>query len=482
MGLYEELLRYSEDNFYPMHMPGHKRNLKLTSMAEPYGIDITEIEGFDNLHYQEGIIKSLSERISSLFGALKSYPLVNGSTTGILAGISAATNRGDKVLLSRNSHKSVFHGIMLRSLSPVYLYPENVKGMPFFGSVLPEQVEEELSNHPDIKLVVITSPTYEGVVSDIEKIGKIVHRYGAILMVDEAHGAHFGFHKGFPQSAIKKGADIIIQSIHKTLPALTQTALLHCNKDDLDKKIRKYLEIYQTSSPSYILMSSIDQCVSLLETQTKELFEQYHTNLQNFYERTKSLSAMEIINPSLMQNMGVYDWDPSKIIILPKVNISGHQLHSIIKDNYKIVMEMEAGDYLLGMTSICDTKEGFHRLEEALMELDQEVKFDKLHSKKFEFSQIKLKQLLIPSDAMELETEIVLIGNSLGRIAATSVGIFPPGAPILLPGELITEAIIDCIAKIKKSELTITGLSGKDNDKIEVVIMQKNKLDHREER
>ena len=468
--LYDKLVRYSKQDYYPMHMPGHKRNSELLSMVNPYEIDITEIEGFDNLHHQEHILKNLSERIAKLFGAEKSYPLVNGSTSGILAGISAFTQRGDEILISRNSHKSVYHAVILNDLRPYYIAPKVIPGIPIQGGILPEEVEEMLVKHPDITLVVITSPTYEGIVSDIEKIAQVVHENDAILLVDEAHGAHFGFHESFPQSALKKGADIVIQSIHKTLPSFTQTAVLHSSNFAKSYQIEKYLEMYQSSSPSYLLLAGIDQCISFLEEKASSLFVDYYKNLNLFYKSIENLKNIKLLQRDIIGNNGIFDLDRSKLTILLRgITLTGHQLNKILREDYHIIMEMEAKDYILGMTSICDSSHGFERLGNALINLDKGLK--KVAENQIEnmIDQYQPEQILLPTVALEQRTEFVKFNESCGRVSCTFVSLFPPGSPILVPGELITKQIICYIIQAKEYGLSITGITGKNKDMIEVI-------------
>ncbi|MCR5452322.1 MAG: aminotransferase class I/II-fold pyridoxal phosphate-dependent enzyme, partial [Lachnospiraceae bacterium] len=256
--LYEKLTEYTNSSAYPFHMPGHKRNEKY-QMAEPVGMDITEITGFDNLHHPEEIIKKEQEFAARIHGAKESFFLVNGSTCGILAAVSAAVPKGGRLLVCRNAHKSVYNAAYLRQLELSYLRQERTK-IGLETAVCPQEVERALAAR-ETDAVLITSPTYEGMVADVEKIAHLVHEKGLPLIVDEAHGAHFGFHPFFPESALQKGADLVIQSVHKTLPSLTQTAILHVGKEagryiDL-AKVRQFLSIYQTSSPSYVLMGSI---------------------------------------------------------------------------------------------------------------------------------------------------------------------------------------------------------------------------------
>ncbi len=480
--LYDKLAALSKEDYYPMHMPGHKRNTKINRMDNPYELDITEIDGFDNLHQQEGILLSLSQRLSHLYGAGKSYPLVNGSTAGILAGISACVSRGDKVLLSRNSHKSVYHAVILMGLVPVYCYPQKIDKKPLYGGILPSELEEALIKHSDIKLVIITSPTYEGVVSDIRSMAGLVHRYGARLLVDEAHGAHFGFHPGFPESAVTRGADLIIQSLHKTLPAFTQTAVLHCNAAELSHRVEKYLAIYESSSPSYLLMAGIDRCVHLLETRARELFEEYDEQLIRFYQSLRGLKKLSLLTGDVVGTAGIFALDRSKIIISTRgTGLSGHELQTILRESYHIEMEMAAPEYVLGMTSICDTPEGFERLGKALLEtekaLEESVKNRNCKGEpEHEISSGSPAEISVtpeaampPGTAWAAPAQQIEFRDSAGQISAAFICLFPPGAPVIIPGEVIKQELIDYISHVKQEGISVTGLNGEFQDKIEVV-------------
>lgn len=468
--LYDKLISYTREGYYPMHMPGHKRNAKLMQMVNPYTIDITEIEGFDNLHQAEGILKQLSERLSRLYGSGRAFPLINGSSAGILAGISAAANRGDKVLMARNCHKSVYHAVILKELRPIYFYPPQVEEIPVNGGIFTEGIEKALIKDPDITLVVITSPTYEGIVSDIRTISEIVHRHGALLLVDEAHGAHFGFHPGFPQSAVRLGADIVIQSLHKTLPAFTQTAVLHSNCPQLNRKLEQYLAIYQSSSPSYLLMAGIDRCISLLEDQGDVLFSSYYKMLMEYYRKMRKLKHLKLLTPDLAGRYGILGIDPSKITVSTRgTNLSGHQLQTILRERYHIIMEMEAPEYVLGMTSICDTQEGFSRLSDALLTIDGELEAS--HTKNSIASEYcaRPELIVLPFEAVEEKSEQVSLSDSSGRVSAAFISMFPPGSPLLVPGERIDQELIDYIQFIRQKGITITGLCRESKNDIEVL-------------
>ena len=297
--IFDKLKNYSDSDYYAFHMPGHKRNLDLMDGTSPYRIDITEIDGFDDLHHAEGILKEAQERAAEVYHADETHFLVNGSTVGILSAILGTTEKGDSILVARNCHKSVYHAIYLNELDPVYLYPKFDTEQGLSTEIDAADVQKALEEHPKIRAVMIVSPTYDGVVSDIEKIAEIVHEAGCLLIVDEAHGAHFGFDPYFPESANMYGADLVINSLHKTLPALTQTALLHVNGDMVKRrKVKQYLDMLQTSSPSYILMASIDACIHLLEeTQLQKcsIFKEYAAHIDTLREELKKLKYLKII-------------------------------------------------------------------------------------------------------------------------------------------------------------------------------------------
>ena len=263
--LYDKLMAYSISGHYGFHMPGHKRNTALLGTGLPYGLDITEIDGFDDLHHARGIIREGQECAAKLYHADESHYLVNGSTVGLLSAILGSTRPGDRVIIARNCHKSVYNAIFLNDLKPVYIYPDMIPGTDICGPVSAAQAAALIREYPDAKAVIITSPTYDGIVSDVAAIAEEAHKNGIPLILDEAHGAHFGFHPYFPKNGNQLGADLVIHSLHKTMPSLTQTALLHMNGELADRdNVRRYLHMLQSSSPSYILMASIDQCIRLI--------------------------------------------------------------------------------------------------------------------------------------------------------------------------------------------------------------------------
>lgn len=468
MELYEKLKWYQDTDYYPFHMPGHKRNLG--ELCNPYKIDITEIDGFDDLHHAEGIIKECQEKAAALYQSEETHFLINGSTGGILSAIAGSVKRRGKIAIARNCHKSVYHGILLNELEACYLYPEYVDEFGINGGILPEDVEKLLEKEPDIQAVVITSPTYEGIVSDVETIAKIVHAKKIPLIVDEAHGAHFYFHEKFPKGALQCGADIVINSVHKTLPAFTQTALLHMQGQLVNReKVRKYLGIYQTSSPSYILMSGISQCMELMEQQGKELLEQLYCKLNDFLEINEKLKKIRVVTDSIKEYNSICDFDISKLVISTRnTNITGKQLQEQLNSRYHLELEMSAPSYGLAMTSVGDTKEGLERLKKALLELDETLqeKEDTMTLWKEKFSGKTVYKI---AQAEELPQEQIPIEGCCNRISGEFVYMYPPGIPMLCPGELITKEIYLLLKEYQGAGITFQGLEDEKSEKIKVI-------------
>lgn len=443
-------------------MPGHKR--RPIDFPNPYTIDITEIDGFDNLHHAEEILHDAQQRAADLYGAKRSFYLVNGSTCGLLAAICAAAPKKSRILVARNSHKAVYHGIFLNEYDAVYLYPE-VAGIGIQGQITAEAVEEKLTLYPDIAAVVITSPTYDGVVSDIRSIAQTVHRHGIPLIVDEAHGAHFGFGGGFPENAVKLGADVVIVSLHKTLPSFTQTALLHVCSDRIkEKDLAKYLGIFETSSPSYLFMAGMEKCIRMVKDEGQELFGNYRKLLDDFYAKAGKLAHIHVLTKADLSECESYAFDDGKILMFPDPDyLNGKQLYDMLLSEYRLQMEMVTDKYVVAMTSIMDTSEGFDRLIHALYDIDQ-----KLEQKKNRKSAVKLesrsiytenKKVMQMRDAEDAPQQEIPLEESVGKVSAGFVFLYPPGIPVIVPGEEINGKFVKDMKQCMQLGLDVEGLS-----------------------
>ena len=501
-GLLERLTEYAGSDAYPFHMPGHKRREIPDGIPggfpDPYGIDITEIDGFDNLHHAEGILKDAMETVAAIYGADRSWYLVNGSTCGILSAVFAATENGGKILTARNCHKAVYHAICLNRLEAEYLYPEEITEFRINGGIRAEDVRKALEkdamrcagNSGDVRgkitkiqAVLITSPTYEGVVSDIRAITDAAHEYGIPLIVDEAHGAHLEYADqchSFPKSALEYGADIVIQSLHKTLPCFTQTAILHVKGKLVDQdRISRYLSMFQTSSPSYLFMAGMERCIRYMDGDGRNEMIRYEKRLERFMERMEGLQVLEVLDREICgKYRTVAGWDPSKIVVstMRAEDFHGEELAETLRRKYHLEMEMTAPEYVIAMTSLMDTEEGFERLGTALLEIDgalrrrmESGRKEKAASETPEGLESKLshpvRRMLI-CEAMDADTERTAFQDTVGKVSAEFVYLYPPGIPIIAPGEVFTDAIVEKIMAYKAAGLLVQGPADPDADVI----------------
>lgn len=508
-GIMERLIEYTGSDAYPFHMPGHKRQEIPDGMqrdfSDPYGIDITEIDGFDNLHHAEGILKDAMDEAAAVYGADRSWYLVNGSTCGILSAVFAVTENGGRILTARNCHKAVYHAIYLNRLRAEYLYPEEIVEFGINGGIRAEDVRKALEKdamrcagksgdmrgkRTKIQAVLITSPTYEGVVSDIRAIADVAHEYGIPLIVDEAHGAHLEYADrchSFPKSALECGADIVIQSLHKTLPCFTQTAILHIKGDHVDQdRVARYLSMFQTSSPSYLFMAGIQRCIRYMDSTGRDGMIRYEERLKWFMEQMKGLQVLEVLTRDICgKYRAVAGWDPSKIVVstMHAKEFHGEELAEMLRKNYHLEMEMTAPEYVIAMTSVLDTDEGFERLTKALLEIDEELlkaeeKRRKTVSetgdqkentvreraeKNCKASETLQSRILRPNEimsiceAMDANTERTALQNTVGKVSAEFIYLYPPGIPIIAPGEVFTREIVEMIEAYKKAGLLVQG-------------------------
>lgn len=496
--LINRLAAYARSDMYPFHMPGHKRrtgpeesfmNSCTDSFTNPFAVDITEIEGFDNLHHPEGILKDSMKWAADVYGADQTYYLINGSTGGILAAVCGSVSRGGRILVSRNCHKSVYHGICLNQLKTSYVYPQEIEGLGIQGGITAEDVDRMLNRYMDTQAVLIVCPTYDGIVSDIEAIARIVHRAGLPLIVDEAHGAHFRYDAMFPVSALDLGADVVIQSVHKTLPSLTQTALLHikCNRPDggcyADReRIDRYIHMVQSSSPSYVLMASIENSIYQMEqTDTAPYGKQLH----RLRRRLGQMRHLRLADTGLIGQAGIRDLDISKIVVSTRgtclypaedglTGFTGAQLDDILRREYHLEMEMCGADYVTAITTVMDSGEGLERLGDALTRIDSQLtdagyKPDGRSGNQKSVYSMRCDTAMSMGEAMEEKMASVGLEDSAGCISGEFVYIYPPGIPIVAPGEWISRPILEVILEYRDKGLPVQGPADQSLRTIRVV-------------
>lgn len=425
--------------------------------------DLTETFNTDNLHNPVGIIRESMEEIKRIYGSRESFYIVNGSTSALHIAMMSATNPGDKILIQRNSHMSVYNGTILCKLNAEYLMPKYDLEKEIIGSL--DVAEFELkTRRKDIKAAVILNPSFYGLCPDLEKIIEIAKSRDIILIVDEAHGPHLKFNKKLPLSAVELGADFVIHSTHKTLPALTQTSLLHICSEKVDiERVRQVSRILQTSSPSYIFLTSMEQAVGYMDTDKARIkLSKLIDDIIIFENNIKKIDGIKLVE----DNDLFYKKDITKIIF-GLDGISGDDLRNNLHENYGIDMEYADLNYVVGILSVMNDKGDLIRLEDAIKEI---AKNRNTHNP----IEKKIQNLIYPEidksiqEAFYSEKERIPLEDSIGRTSASYIIPYPPGIPQLAPGEIIKEDHILLVEEMK-SKIEIIGLIGDRQDLIEVL-------------
>ena len=465
---------YNEKNLLPLHMPGHQRKTEMGA-ALPYAYDYTEVEDLDNLHAPEGILQEAMNRTAAYYGCPDCFYLVNGSSSGLQAGIFALLEEGDEVVVARNCHRSVFYALSLRKAKIHFLLPEFWEDFSCFGSISPKEVERLLREFPKSKALIFTSPSYEGVVSDVEGIARLCHENGLSLLVDEAHGAHFSPKKGasFTESAIALGADLVVQSPHKTLCSLTQSAWILGNGERYSReKLSFYLSVFQTTSPSYPLMLSLEKATTLLEREGEALFFRWKKVMKGFREKARTLSYFSFL---WEKEEACFAMDCSKIFLralgIPELRL-GRDLAKLLREDYGIESEMHSGENLLLMTGPFISEKELDRLFFALKDIERRFGEDRekqsgerrpetmeqsLQSKLLSSA---LYQISVAENTLQIseglkEGEELNLRDGEGRICLEYLSLYPPGIPLLFPGEKLTAEKIQGIEDLEKEGIEL---------------------------
>ena len=499
------LIAYNTEGSYPWHMPGHKRRMNTifpNLVENPFSIDVTEVEGLDEFHHPTGIIEKALNRATEVYGSNRSYYLVNGSTCGILATVSAVCKPGDSLIVARNCHKSVYHALRLLRLKPVYIMPDWNESLNMFGGMSPEVVKKALKVHPEVKAVLLVSPTYEGVVSDVEKIAKIAHKAKVPLIVDAAHGAHFEYmanvnetisttnYEKVPDPAIRLGADIVIESLHKTLPAMTQCGILHYKSGFIkQERLEEFLSVYQSTSPSYVFMATMEACIEKMDHERDGLCILYKQLLSEYRKKLESLQHIHLVGQEDFKKNSIYDYDDGKLVftlencgIVQEEGIriiNGVVLGEMLAKEYGQVMEMAAGNYVIAMTSVADTKEAFEALYQALEAIDGQL--TDLEENADTYSESGVNYALLPerkmtiAEAKESNISEVSLEEAIGHVCGDYIYIYPPGIPLVVPGEVLSKDVMAEIRKAISLGLNIKGLTVKGQDSYRIPIVNEKR-------
>ncbi|WP_069998749.1 aminotransferase class I/II-fold pyridoxal phosphate-dependent enzyme [Cellulosilyticum sp. I15G10I2] len=444
--LYNKLIDFSATKL-SFHMPGHK----FGTIADIHKINLslldnTEVVGMDNLYEADGIIKQAMELMADFYGAQNTIFLTNGATAGVLASIIALCKDNEKIIVARNCHHSVESALILSGAIPIYINPQYLQESHLLGEITPQDIRTALETYPDAKGVIIVSPTYEGIVSDVQAVADVVHEYEKILIVDEAHGAHFVIGEDFPLSSIHQEADIVINSMHKTLPALTQSALLHiCSERVPYSDILSALRMIQTSSPSYMMMGLMDYIRCYILDNKDEIRRHYIDSLIEVRNNLKALKYLKLIELPNKQ------YDISKIVISTAyTNIDGYKLAEILNDAYNITVEAALSTYIILITTMADNKITLQRVEKALRAIDNSINHCNNKLIEDSFFMQDIAEGISLRKVYYADKEWMIIDQCEGKIITKAIMLYPPGVPMVCIGEVLMREHIKLVYAFKE--------------------------------
>lgn len=462
--LYSNCLEFIKKNQCYFFTPGHKggRTLPREFTESIAALDLCNLPDTDTLHCPTKSIEWAEKLLADAYGVKHSFMSVGGSTLANLAGIMATLSPGDKILVQRNSHKSVIAGIINAGAIPIWLPPLYDEDFLICHGIAANQLNEALKKHPDVKAVLLLNPTYFGTVPDIQALVNIAKVHDKTVVVDEAHGAQFHFHPDFPLAAEDAGADVIIQSTHKTLSALSQGAVLHLNSDRVSaEKVRKILQLLQTTSPNFAILSSIDLARRQMALEGEELLGKFLFHIRAAREKISSIDGLRLLSKqdSFGENSGFFSLDETKFVInCEQLNMSGYELLSILNKEHRIQPELAGPSYILCILSFGNTQEEMDLLYKALASIKKKAPmkngFD--YTILSDISSMLPEMIMTPRDAFFSPSEHIPLNDCLGRICSEIVTPYPPGIPILMPGELISREIIDFLLMIREAKRPIS--------------------------
>lgn len=459
----------------PFFAPGHKKGQGISSaLIDQFGVevfraDLPELPELDNLFAPEGVLEASQILAAQAFGAEKTWFLVNGSTCGIIAAILATCQPGDEIILPRNVHQSVISGLILSGAIPIFIQPEYDPDWDIVNSITPEQIRETLITHPHTKAVMMVYPTYHGVCGNLKEIVKIVHQFNLPLLVDEAHGAHFHFHPNLPTSALAAGADLSVQSTHKVLGAMTQASMLHLQGNRISThRLNQALQFVESSSPSYLLLASLDaarQQMALIGEKLMIKTIELSQKARNLLSKIEPIQVLE-----KKQTPGFYDLDITRLTIkVSPLGLDGFTLDEILHQQQGVTAELPLFHHLTFIISLGNTDRDIEKLVSAFQHLSRKQKSPKFFQKIPNFSHEFPQSFLSPRQAFFAPRISVLASDAIGKISGELICPYPPGIPILMPGEEITAQAVNYLQEILGLGGKITGCSDPTLKKLAII-------------
>jgi arginine/lysine/ornithine decarboxylase len=464
MRINEALNLIHNEKLISFHMPGHKNGRLLSSYFSDWmGYDITEISGADNLHEPTSCIKESEGKLANYHQSIESHIIVNGSTAGLYAAIGSICSPGDELIIMRESHRAVYSAMMLAGIVGHYIFPriDSTFGVPL--PVELDQIKEIVKRYPNSKGIVLTSPNYYGIMCNIREIGEWLHKKDMILIVDEAHGAHLRLHPALPDSAVTCGADLVVQSYHKTLPALTQSAVIHINTVRIDrKKVRQLLQIHQTSSPSYLIMMSVDAALDIAINRGEDLMSQLLSYIKVFSKEIEKHPFLDLLKPL---SQGIIS-DPTRLVLVDRspYRVDYNRLEDTLRKDFHIQIEYSYSQGIVLIPTIANTGEDFKSLLNALFSIDFEELSNIREYDTIGYEHPKVAFTL--RDAFYISKEDVELYNAVGRVSGEFIIPYPPGVPLIVPGEIISLQLLERINQLSRFGTQIIGIQ---NGRIDVL-------------
>lgn len=475
--LFTGLLEHAKKNPIQFHIPGHKKGTGMDPTFREFigenalSIDLINISPLDDLHQPRGIIKQAQDLASEAFGADHTFFSVQGTSGAIMTMVMAVCGPGDKIIVPRNVHKSVMSAIVFSGATPIFIHPEIDPVLGISHGITTDTVEKALEQHPDAKGVLVINPTYFGIAADLKKIVEIAHSYSVPVLVDEAHGVHIHFHEDLPLSAMQAGADMAATSVHKLGGSMTQSSILNVREGLVSsKRVQTILSMLTTTSTSYLLLASLDVARKRLVTEGKELLDQAITLAEDTRNKINEIDGIYCVGREILGTKATYDYDPTKLIIhVSDIGITGYDAEKWLREVAHIEVELSDLYNILCIITPGDTEAETNQLVEALKSLVNSSK-SYTEAEKLEVILPEIPVLaLSPRDAFYSETEVIPLSESAGRIIAEFVMVYPPGIPIFIPGEIISEENLTYIRKNIEVGLPIQGPEDFDMNNIRVI-------------
>jgi arginine/lysine/ornithine decarboxylase len=475
--LFDVLLSHAKRDVISLHCPGHKNGRSINNKLKDYTgdavykFDVTVFNEVDSLHDPIGAIKRAETLMANAYGVQHSFFLVNGTSVGNMAMLLAACEPGDSVIVSRSSHKSIMSGIIISGVWPIWIQPKIDQDLDLIFNTTYEQIKETLNRYPEVKAVFITSPTYNGIVTELKKIINLCHKKGKIVLVDEAHGPHLFFNKQLPESAISAGADLCVQSTHKVLSALSQGSVLHFNSKLIDlNRVKKIVSMLQTTSPNYLILASLD----LARRQVFLHGEVTFNRIIKYAEYGRSyindnFNFMKCITRSEINKLG-FDLDVTKLTVnVTKIGLSGYDIENILSKKYNMQLDYADVFNLVAILGEGSNKDDIDSFIYALQEIN-----NKYHGKQknwiLKIPSLSTEMVMNPREVfLSNKTKKLSLKKAVGHIAAQSLTPYPPGIPILIPGERITKEICDYLIDMSSKNIRFSGQESNNFKTVKVV-------------